>query len=176
MKPAQQGAFDGLCGVYAIINALDLVGLQRRRSALHTDLFIQLTHGLGASALLSAMYYGLEPSDLVRAADAAFHWLAIVYGPRLEISQPFLNRRFSRVPEYLQALAEYVEAPDSAALISFKRPGRSHWTVVKAMRGQTILLRDSAGLMELDSTEFSLDRGPACIRVWSTLIIQSHRT
>ena len=149
LPPARQGTFDGLCGVYAIINAVDLLEPRPRRSHFHTDLFVQLTHGLGAAALLASMDYGVTPTELARAAKFAFEWLAITYDVRLEISEPFMGRRFTRTPPFVRALRQYVDPPRSVAVISLQRPGRSHWTAVRAMDGQTIRLRDSSGIADL---------------------------
>ncbi len=56
MRTTRQGTFDGLCGVYAILNALDPAGFKRPRGQLHAALFKELTYGLGSVSLLSAMH------------------------------------------------------------------------------------------------------------------------
>lgn len=172
LPPARQGTFDGLCGVYAIINAVDLLEPRTRRSHLHTDLFVQLTHGLGAAALLASMDYGVTPTELARAAKFAFEWLAVTYDVHLEISEPFVGRRFTRARPFVRALSEHVDPPRSVAVISLRRSRRSHWTAVRAIEGHTIRLRDSAGHGDLDAAAFSVEHGPEHLRPTSTLVIR----
>ena len=175
LRPARQGTFDGLCGVYALINAVDLVEPRRRRSAFHTDLFVQLTHGLGAAALLASMDYGVTPTELARAAKFAFTWLGSAYNVHLDVSEPFVGRRFTRTRSFVRALGEYVDPPHRVAVISLRRPGRSHWTAVRAVEGQTLQLRDSAGHGNLDTSAFAIDHGAEHLRPTSTLVVQRGR-
>jgi hypothetical protein len=172
MRAARQGTFDGLCGIYAIINSLDLVGLKGRRCTAHAELFKQLTYALGAAALLSAMREGLEAKELVRAAEVAFGWLSTTYGPELSISQPYLDEDFKTVGQYVHEIGRYCEAWDAAAIISVKMPNVSHWTVPRAVVGDRILLRDSDGLSELRATNFTLRKGLYRFRPSDTLVIQ----
>lgn len=175
MRPAQQGAFDGLCGVYSIINALDLCGAPHRRSGIHADLFDELTHSLGAATLLTSGRDGIDAAELTRAAKIAFAWLVTAHGLELEVTQPFARRRFKNVGQFVRSLDRVVTSPDAAAIISFKRDGRSHWTVVKAIGDEAIQLRDSAGLSELSLSPFTLNRGPAHFRTASTLEVRRRR-
>lgn len=172
MRVARQGTFDGLCGVYSIINALDLVGLKGRRSDLHTGLFIQLTHGLGAAALLSAMHHGLEARDLMRAAKQAFHWLSMDYGVELTISQPHQHRDFATGREFVGWLREQTRDAGTAVIVHVDMPGRAHWTVAKAVSGGRLLLRDSSGLSELPVSHPSVRRGPYRLTPSETLVLQ----
>ena len=48
-------------------------------------------------------------------------------------------------------------------MISFKRPGERHWTVVTAVEPDTLYLRDSGGLFELPLDGFGLQTGPRCL-------------
>ena len=118
------------------------------------------------------MDYGVDPTELARAAKFVFEWLAITYDVHLEISEPLVGRRFTRTRPFVRALRQYVDPPRSAALLSFQRPSRSHWTVVRAIEGSMIRLRDSAGLHDLDSASFTIDQGLAYLRPTSTLVIK----
>ena len=83
MRTARQGTLDGLYGVYALINAVDLVVHFERGSALPKELFTQLTHGLGASSILSSTTEGLNVFELERATALAFRWLSLAPGGRV---------------------------------------------------------------------------------------------
>ena len=171
MRPARQGSLDGLCGLYAVINALELAGVPSRRS-LQTELFIQLAYGLGAGALLSAMHEGLETYDLVRAAAVAFRWLSDNHGIALEAYQPFEGRRFRSVRTYRAALTKLVEHPETAVIISFKKPGFAHWSVAQEIDEHQIRLRDSGGMRALRLADFTLEHGPYRFRPADTVVIQ----
>lgn len=175
MRVARQGTFDGLCGVYSIINALDLVGLKGRRSDLHTDLFIQLTYGLGAAALLSAMHDGLEARDLIRAAKQAFRWLSIEYGVELTIAQPHGQSDFTTGRDFVGWIREQMRVPDTAVILHVDMPGRAHWTVAKAVSGRRVLLRDSSGMSELPMLRPTVTRGSCRLTPSETLVIRRLR-
>lgn len=146
MRPARQGTFDGLCGVYAIINALDPAGLVLRRSQLHADLFKQLTYGLGSVAVLAGMQEGIERDDLIRAAQPAFRWLELEHGISLSIHAPYPKRRFQSSREFLDTLKGHMASKNEAAIISVITPTWGHWTVPTAITGGCLVLRDSGGL------------------------------
>lgn len=149
MRTARQGSLDGLCGVYAVVNALEPAGVVLSR-AMQRELFQQLTYSLGAAALLAAMHDGMDAFTLKGAADLAFGWLATRYDTALEIELPFMGRRrFRSTGGFLRALRPFVEGADTAVIIAFRGRGKAHWTVVREFDGSNLLLRDSDGLTVL---------------------------
>jgi hypothetical protein len=171
VRAARQGSLDGMCGVYAIVNALELVGVAGRQSPIHKALFSQLNYGLGAVALLTGMHEGLEPDELLRAANVAFHWLANEHGIELSLSRPFEKTRFKSVKAYVQALHELTECPTTAAIIAFQMPNMSHWSVVKEVGDDLICLRDSGRMAHLRVADFNLKRGPNSFTTADTLVV-----
>ena len=171
MRPARQGSLDGLCGVYAVVNSLDLVGAPLRRPELR-EVFRQLTHSLGAVALLGAMNEGLDALTLLRAAELTFGWLAATHDVVLQTSLPFDGRRFRSAKGYLRALREHVNAPHTAAIIAFKTRSTAHWTVVQGMDGSDLLLRDSDGLRTLRTAGFEVEAGRRYFRPADTIVVQ----
>ena len=105
MRPFRQGDLDGLCGVYAVINSLELVGAPLRRGQLR-EVFQQLIYSLGAASLLEAMQTGMDALTLLRAVELTFGWLAATYDVRLEAGLPFEARRFRSAAGYLRALRD----------------------------------------------------------------------
>jgi hypothetical protein len=172
LRPAQQGTFDGLCGVYAIINALDLVGLKRPRDRLHYQLFGQLTHSLGAVALLSGMKEGLTAGDLVSAANDAFRWLNRAHGVSLKLTQPYRLNDYPTVKRFLAMVHEHCHSADSAVVLSIQTPRMSHWTIPYAIEGELMLLRDSGGRSSLNVSKYNLSQGPYLFRVRETLVLR----
>lgn len=171
LRPALQGAFDGLCGVYAVMNSLDPAGLRRSRSKLHRDLFVQLTHSLPASKLRAAMREGLTANDLQRASRIAFAWLSDAYGIDLKLERPFQRRHFQAPGDYLDALSEIHDASGCGIIISFQTSSWAHWTVVSRVAPHSLLLRDSIGWREIKKSKF-LD-GKYHARPADTLILRA---
>ena len=173
MRPLRQGSLDGLCGVYAVLNSLDLVGMRMPRCALHKELFQQLTCALGAAALLAAMHDGLDAPTLQRAAQIAFGWLAARHHAVLDVDLPFRGRRrFRSTAGFLKAVRAYGAMPNTAVIVAFGDQLRLHWTVVRELDGSDLLLRDSDGLRRLDTSSYGVGMGRRCFSPSDTLIIQ----
>ena len=173
MRTARQGTLDGHCGLYAVVNALELVGIDPPRgSRLHWDLFHQLSHGLGAVTLLASMQDGLEAHDLVAAATLAFRWLHAVHGFELAIIQPLRDRRLRSPRSFLAALRGFVDQPETAVIISYERGWYAHWTVVRALTSTKIELRDSGGVGALQLADFRKADSVCRFRTADTLLIK----
>jgi hypothetical protein len=173
MRAARQGSFDSMCGVYAIINALDPAGIKLRRGPLHRDLFKELTHGLGAVTLLAAMHDGIGRHDLLRAAKAAFRWLALEHEVELTIDAPYDGRVFKHPRLFLEALRSHLEADGQAVIVDIYKPGRDHWTVPTAIVGRKLLIRDSGGMASIPLSYLTSQKGDWAISIEDTLVIRS---
>ena len=154
MRPSTQGTFDGLCGIYAVLNSLDPAGLRRPRSKLHRDLFVQLTHALPASKLRAAMHEGLAAEDLVRATRIASQWLLANHGIALALERPFKRRRFRDPLDYFNELAAIEKASACGIIFSFRTSSMAHWTVLSEVRARSLLLRDSIGWRGMELAKF----------------------
>lgn len=173
MRPARQGSLDSLCGVYAIINALDPAGIKLRRGRLHRDLFKELTYGLGGVALLAAMHDGIGRHDLLRAAKAAFRWLALEHEVELTIDAPYDGRVFKHPRLFLDALRSHLEADGQSVIVDISKPGRDHWTVATAIVGRKLLIRDSGGMTAVPLAQLTSQKGDWAISIEDTLVIRS---
>jgi hypothetical protein len=171
VRPARQGAFDGLCGVYAIMNALDLVGVDGPKRALHRNLFHQLTRGLGPAALVRGMKTGLTAGELRRASRPAFRWLAEEHGVHLNLTQPFVSIQFFDLQDFIGSLAMRSRKLEAAAIVQIQTHGSAHWTVAKSIGHATIALRDSTSRKEIEVDQFGLDRGARFFRPANTLLL-----
>lgn len=170
MRPASQGAFDGLCGIYAIINSMDGLGLKRPRSRFHKELFVSLTNALPTNRLRAAMDRGLTGDDLSSAARRAFRTLRETDG--LEVRRPFARRSFVCIHEYAAAICTLPEGEQTVAIINVSAPHYRHWTVACRVLGPWLLVRDSWNLDRLDLRRFNVDRGRYNIRTKDTLLLQ----
>ena len=173
MRTARQGTLDGLCGIYAVINALELVGVEYPRgSRLPRDLFRELIHGLGAVSMLAAMQDGLTADELVATATLAFEWLHTRHGYRLEITQPLGHRRLRSTRSFLAELRTLLNKPEAAVIISYDGPTFGHWTVARALTSTELQLRDSGGLGTLRLADFRRPGTRWRFRAADTLLVQ----
>jgi len=174
MRAVRQGDLDALCGVYAIINALEGVGIGGPRSLMHQRLFRRLTLGLPADRLQAAMYEGLDAEDLVGTGRRAFRWLRQSYGHSLRITRPLRVCDDDDIEHFFDAVAGWTQRADLSVIVNVHLPGLSHWTVVKRVRGRIMELRDSGRLKTLDLDRFSLSRGRYRFSRQETLLIKRH--
>lgn len=171
MRPARQGDFDSLCGIYAIMNALELVGVAGPRRGLHRQLFRKLVAGLGPSGIAAGMHHGLTAADLKRASKPAFKWLSGEHAICLKLTQPFAAIEFFDAVDFVGALRVKTYQPETALIVQFQCHGSAHWTVAKTVGWTTIALRDSFARREIEISRFGLDRGPRFFRPADTLLL-----
>lgn len=172
MRPSRQGDFDGFCGLYSLVNALDLVGYQRPRSAEHQRVFIALAEAVPAAKLRLAVGSGLGGRDLMRAAKSAFPAFRKALGGRVEVSRPYRRVRFKTDAAFLTAAAEAMSRDDVALILYVSTPDRDHWTVAQAITPTAITLRDSVAMKALPLNRYSTLKGRYRIVVRETLMVR----
>ncbi len=171
MRPARQGDFDGLCGLYALINALDLVGFKRPRTPLHRSLFVTLAASVPSGTLRKAIDSGLNGRDLIKAADLAFPAFRKPLGGSVTVSRPFRRAVFETDAAFIEGMVDIMASGRSALILNVSTPTYSHWTVASSVTSQTIVLRDSGTMTELDLGRYSIKRGRYRIKPRETLLV-----
>jgi hypothetical protein len=172
MRPARQGAFDAMCGIYAIINALDLVGLKASRSEFHKQVFVRLTQGLTPRQLRSAMDGGLEAKDLIQATRPAFQWIQRERGVHLLATTPFKNAKFADTADFLARARDEMGQPNVALIINFQIARYGHWTVARSVTARRLMVRDSGGTSELQLRQFSISTGSHRLHPADTVMVR----
>src|SRR5215203_2114674 len=145
IKPYHQGQLDGLCGVYAFINAVRLVCPEHINDAAAKDLFRELLEKIAKRRDFEAVWNGMCPSILWPLMHAACHYVRWEFGARVEVqplhagaSPPGLSRTWSKLQGYL-------DQQGTAAIICLG--GRhQHWTVARKATARSIRLVDSGNL------------------------------
>jgi hypothetical protein len=143
-KPFEQGDLDGLCGVYAVVNAARLAAHPHRRlpAAECRGLFAALLAELAEEGRLRGFVAaGLGNRVLARLLRRAGQWLRKRHGLALEVRRPFAKRDQPGPEACLRALAEHLARPGTAAIVG----SDEHWTVVRAVTPKRLLLADSDG-------------------------------
>lgn len=173
MRPARQGDFDGFCGIYSLINALEVAGFSTPRSAVHQRIFVALTDALPNRKLRVAIDRGLKGKDLVRASRVAFPDFEKRIGGEVSISRPFRHSSVESSDAVFRALGALM-GTNSAVIIHLSTPAYRHWTVVQAIEPTSIVLRDSWTLRSLPLDRFSTE-GRYQVDVRETILVRIKR-
>ena len=150
MGPLQQGHLDGLCGVYAVINAVNIVQGPLRKPANRALFETCLQYLASRRCLIQRMTgYGTDGSELNQL-------LKIVqqHYP-LHCSTPFRQRRTLKFEQYWQECHEFLRVPQSIILVNLKGY-HQHWTLIERMTETTLYLHDSSGLKYLSKRNCQL--------------------
>ena len=138
--PYAQGELDGLCGVYAIVNAVEntVAGWKKEdANGLFNHLVTRLS---GQGRLHTAMADGIGVRELCRLIDHAGVYLADEYGLSLKRRIAF-NRRVP-LSSYWQRIQEHLQGRGHTAIIGLWGK-HEHWSCVDSMSGHKVHLLDS---------------------------------
>lgn len=138
--PYAQGELDGLCGVYAIVNAVEAT-VAGWNKADAEGLFQHLVTSLSSQGKLhTAMAEGLGRLELCRLIDYADAYLADEYGLRLKRRVAFARR--APLSRYWQRLQDHLKGHSHAAIIGLW--GRhEHWSCAHSITERTVKFLDS---------------------------------
>ena len=154
--PIRQGSIDGLCGVYSVMNATEAVigkfqydRRLKRKASQRRVLFRNLISYLAKHDLLEeTLIWGFDDID----AQGGFIDIAIKsvkkYQKRKLRKQIAFDTDDVTLDQYWQKLTEHLCKPDSAVIISLS--GRiKHWTCVRRITPNALVLSDSSGIRQI---------------------------
>lgn len=154
-SPLQQGALDGLCSIYSIINAVRLLHEQALKPCIAFDLFEMLFDKLSARLGPSeSLCRGAEPADLRALLRHTRKTLREQTDIRISISRIKLDARSRRLDVVWSTLRKRFD--DGAVAIIGLEGFHAHWTVGYRATAKTIRLFDSGGLRVLTRRHCSL--------------------
>lgn len=171
MRTSYQGEFDGLCGVYAIINAVRQLGVRDVDRTLYAGLFRTMLRHVPASQLFAVIDEGFDPELLVASARKAFRQIKRRHAINLRLSQPLINRVYDGPERFRCDLRDLVARPDTAVVVCVRLPSSCHWSVVQRMTSRSMTLRDSDGFDGLRLEDFDINGGRRHFRTADTLIV-----
>src|ERR1700744_397549 len=106
-KPDQQGKFDGLCGVYAILNSLKL--LYRLPEEKLEAMFRALCESLPPTKFPAAIFDGLEVPEMRHLLEFTRGYLANKHSHNdFRWKMPFEHRRFTSSASFWRAVKEEI--------------------------------------------------------------------
>jgi hypothetical protein len=172
-KPLRQGDLDGLCGVYAVINAVRCVQ-PKFSKAIAERLFKVLMLALAADdqAKLGkpgrAVYCGINRTVLAKLLGTASRHLAVKHNIRFDVERlPGRPHHQTGSPWTIEQLTVRLRAhlcQGGVAIIALR--GRfAHWSVIVAVTPKQFRLRDSDGLHTIRRADcvIKLDRAKISI-------------
>ena len=151
-EPFRQGHLDGLCGLYAIVNALDLL---RDGGFSHSeDEARSIMRALSEAVperFPRAIWDGTKVRHIRRMLAAADVFARKRYKFGIDWNEPFLRRDFDTPAEYLAALRDEL-AGGHLAIIGLAPPW-DHWTLVRNVTDDGLDCVDSIELKHLALTD-----------------------
>ncbi|MCB1460639.1 MAG: hypothetical protein KDJ48_15500 [Nitratireductor sp.] len=184
MRKLKQGDLDGLCGIYAVMNAMDLA-LNRAMQGAVTPEAVQneefrlalaaLANGKSASYLIDKIVDGTAVTDLVRVAKAIFDKIKKETDGDLSIkvSVPYRNHEYKTLGEFLATL-ENNEQDFTATILKVEYPESiksAHWTVLSKIKSDSIKLLDSSGEKSMSRRSIAIKGSKTKINPQETVVI-----
>lgn len=137
-----QGALDGLCGPYSVINALTAAaGLQRVKKTDAEKMFGCLMQGLHAKGLMpAALYEGTNVTTLMALIRGVQDEVVKRIGAPIEAK--YATRRKMPLNAYWELLQAHLAQPGTAAVVGVWGI-YDHWTCVTDASPRALRLMDS---------------------------------
>ena len=157
LQPLRQGYLDGLCGLYALINAARLaVPMLPLRTC--RRLFREGAHWLHTKGAFPAVLYsGMSNNKVISLHKAVFQHRI----PGLRLKRPFTRSPPVDATEFWTRLKAYADRPGNGVIICIEGRRLSHWTVVYGVTPDRVTLFDSDGRAYLIRQKCSCSVGDA---------------
>ncbi|MDA3971808.1 MAG: hypothetical protein PF442_10705 [Desulfobulbaceae bacterium] len=139
-EPFRQGQLDGLCGIYAVINALKLI--------------VRISHNEGSDLLYEAVLTleKKKPASVYITTGISVVDLSIILRdiicPQYDLirTKPFHRRAKVSIDEYWDTLTGFLNSDEPRSVIIVIETSKwGHWTVVKEITSKQMILNDSDG-------------------------------
>ena len=156
--PYRQGDLDGLCGIYAVINAIKLVIAPSPSITdehwyhLFSELLAAADDAIGA---VNATAGGIEARPLRKLLNCAVRHMEDEHDIEVTIKPLLAHKTRPHIEDVCALIKEATAIPRSAVIISFGGP-LDHWTVVTRVTATTFELFDSVGLSRVHSSNLRM--------------------
>ncbi len=147
--PHHQGALDGLCGVYSIVNSISIVRAEQGREP--KELFDAIIEHLSEKRHLKQI---ITSGMTIGVLYNIINDLITEEIPR---RRPFVGKDVS-LPMVWDEMLGHLESPSTGigAVIIGLNGKHNHWTVVTRIQGDTLFLTDSDGLKRLSRKKITI--------------------
>jgi hypothetical protein len=173
-KPDQQGKFDGLCGVYAILNSIKW--LYRLSEDDLDTMFEKLCESL-PDKFPKALWDGLGVPEVVRLLKFSEVYLSNRHRHGdFRWHLPFTRRRFGSPQSFWEEVGKQIKVNALAVLIVGLNKPWNHWTVARRITTATVELYDSYGMRRYPFKSFTLNKTKAGDGSGLKIMIDTHQS
>jgi hypothetical protein len=156
VKAWQQGYLDGLCAVYATLNATRCLYPTRATEEVLTRMWRDIITELGdkiGPILLDGTTRD-QVSALIRSAGAFTRREGL---GEVHSYQPYRNRKVESLDVYWREMAEWLGPKRRVAIIGLGKPWE-HWTVITSVSARAVNFHDSYGIRVFQQSRFVLGK------------------
>jgi hypothetical protein len=145
-EPFSQGSLSRLCGLYSILNAVQLGLYPHRLAPAHRKrLFIAAVGHLGRKGMLGKVLgVGMEEDVWLELAKAVGEHVENRFGVRFELRKAITGEAGSNRRQALKSIATAIER--GRPVLVYLGAALDHYTVICGIAGERLLLFDSDGL------------------------------
>lgn len=141
IKPYKQGTLSRYCSVYAVINAVRMLGLElppHKAQEMYDYILEQL---YVYDALNDVVQYGADGARIEQIIQFTKDYLKTVYKKELTFIRPFYNNRifFDKLLDYMQQQREQ----NKAVIIRIRSADLDHYSVFDGVKSNKLKLFDS---------------------------------
>jgi len=153
IKPYKQGTLSRYCSVYAVINAVRMLGLElsvNKAQEMYDSILNQLYE---YDALNDVVQYGADGARIEQIIQFAKDYLKAVYKQELSFIRPFYNNKlfFDKLLEYMQQQREQ----NKAVIIRIRSANLDHYSIFDGVQGNKLKLFDSDHLPYIKVNDIS---------------------
>jgi hypothetical protein len=152
VKAWQQGYLDGLCAVYAVLNATRCLFPTRATEDVLTRMWRDIITELGPSigAILLDGTTRDQVSALIRSANAFVRREGL---GEIHAYQPYRTTSVASLEQYWQDMAALLGPKRRVAIIGLGKPWE-HWTVIRSVSARAVNFHDSYGIRVFPQSRF----------------------
>jgi len=158
-KPIRQGRLDGLCGVYSVINAVNVLAApnvftwEQRHELFELLVKAVFDRQVGNRKNVRFLWNGTWRPDVQEMLKVAarFARKRLGFGLKVKVGLPGSGVG-KKIPTFWKTLDAELSARrggGGAAIVGFQDDTMSHWTCVVAVKDKSLKLRDSCGIKYL---------------------------
>lgn len=175
VKPVEQGDIDGLCAIYATLNACKLMFGHTEKQ--DEKLLEVLCKGVG-DLFPQIVWDGTGVPTMYRLFRIADAWVRRKHKARLLWGAPLMRTTFRKPEEFFARLRDDLAAQEqgkAAWIVGLGDPWE-HWTVVDRVSPSTVYFFDSWGMKHYRFDSFTLDEKKAGDKPGQKIMIDTHQS
>lgn len=173
--PVEQGDIDGLCSIYATLNACKLMFGHGEKQ--DEKLLEILCKGV-ADLFPDIVFDGTGVPTMYRLFRIADEWVQKKHKARLVWSAPLMRTKFRRPEDWFARLRSDLESCEegkAAWIVGLGKPWE-HWTVAERVSDSSVWFYDSWGMKRYRFDSFTLDKTKAGEDPGQKIMIDTHQS